>query len=71
MVTQRVQCDVAWMRQALTDHFSRSRHMIYPGNRSDAQEFIKNQFKGLNLELHLHTYTASLDDQNVSNSNIQ
>eukprot|EP00745_Piridium_sociabile_P021780 TRINITY_DN33632_c0_g1_i1.p1 TRINITY_DN33632_c0_g1~~TRINITY_DN33632_c0_g1_i1.p1 ORF type:complete len:381 (-),score=70.21 TRINITY_DN33632_c0_g1_i1:35-1177(-) len=63
------EANVTRMREALTQHFSKSRHHVTnPSYKQAAMTFIRDQFREMGLEAHLHLFPTVLD--NVTGINV-
>ncbi|XP_025100866.1 uncharacterized protein LOC112568058 [Pomacea canaliculata] len=71
VLTQQARCDVDkdWMRQTLAEHFSAPRHHVTnPVYKNAAMTFIRDQFREMGLEAHVHTFSTLLP--NVTGVNV-
>lgn len=63
LAAQQGKCDVDkdWMRQTLAGHFSAPRHHVTnPVYKNAAMTFIRDQFREMGLEAHVHTFSTLL-----------
>ncbi|KAK7110841.1 uncharacterized protein [Littorina saxatilis] len=61
--------DTVWMNTTLTQHFSQPRHHVTnPGYKQQTMTFIRDEFRAMGLDTHIHTFPTLLD--NVTGVNV-
>ncbi|KAK7110840.1 uncharacterized protein [Littorina saxatilis] len=73
LVSQLTPCscgvDTVWMNTTLSQHFSQPRHHVAnPGYKQQTMTFIRDEFRALGLETHIHTFPTLLG--NVTGVNV-